>query len=134
MGTVVFNEAFAASGIRNILSSAEFDDLGRIVLEDGSVFERVENPYGTPRRLEETLAEPGTPQFTLCIVMTLVCVSLAALAAGLTMGMTSLDPFQMEIIMEANPEDCRDGAWGSFTNLVGGLVCCTCCLSLLQVP
>jgi len=44
------------------------------------------------------------------VVMALVCVSCAALAAGLTMGLVSLEPRELEIIVHARVEDCLNDA------------------------
>ena len=60
MASTVWSETVTHSGTGNILSSAKFDDIGRIVLEDGSVFERVESVHGAPRGLEETIVQPGS--------------------------------------------------------------------------
>ena len=40
------------------------------------------------------------------VFCTIACILFAALAAGLTMGLVSLEPFDMKILMEANEADC----------------------------
>jgi hypothetical protein len=76
--------------------TVDFDEVtSTIVMEDGGRF-----------RLEP----PGSADFDLSVIAAGVCVCLAALAAGLTMGLMSLDDFQMHIIMESDPNDCRTGA------------------------
>ena len=40
------------------------------------------------------------------VFCTIGCILFAALAAGLTMGLVSLEPFDMKILMEANEADC----------------------------
>lgn len=41
--------------------------------------------------------------------MALTCVVGAALAAGLTMGLVSIDPMEMEIIVKTEDKDSMDG-------------------------
>ena len=48
--------------------------------------------------------EPDT--YTFHVVCTIICILFAALAAGLTMGLVSLEPFDMKILIEANEADC----------------------------
>ncbi len=49
---------------------------------------------------------PMDGSFAFHVVMTVLCVMCAALAAGLTMGLVSLEPFDMQILMEASVDDC----------------------------
>jgi hypothetical protein len=49
---------------------------------------------------------PVDGSFAFHVLMTLLCVLCAALAAGLTMGLVSLEPFDMQILMEASVDDC----------------------------
>jgi len=48
----------------------------------------------------DALAEEWIP-----IVGTAACVMLASLAAGLTMGIVSLDAFDLQVLLATNPED-----------------------------
>jgi len=48
---------------------------------------------------------PGTPGFTQNCCMAGVCVIFAAMAAGLTMGLVSLEPMEMEIIVKTKDKD-----------------------------
>jgi metal transporter CNNM len=63
--------------------------------------------------LTDTVAESvmhkrtnGTSTYMFHVFCTVGCILFAALAAGLTMGMVSLEPFDMKILMEANEADC----------------------------
>ena len=44
--------------------------------------------------------------FAVNLFFTFLCVLAAALASGLTMGLVSIEPFDMQIIMQANEADC----------------------------
>lgn len=55
---------------------------------------------------EEEEATGG--MFWVCIVMSLICVSTAALAAGLTMGLVSLESFDMELLLHTEAADLTD--------------------------
>lgn len=50
----------------------------------------------------------GSPGFIRNTLMAFVCVVFAALAAGLTMGLVSLDPMEMEIIVKSEEKDKPD--------------------------
>lgn len=47
-----------------------------------------------------------TATYAFHVFCTIICIVFAALAAGLTMGLVSLEPFDMKILMEANEDDC----------------------------
>ena len=53
------------------------------------------------------LDPPGSPEFWFNAAAALVCVLVAALAAGLTVGLVSIDPFDLQVILETNPDDCE---------------------------
>ncbi|CAD7930979.1 unnamed protein product [Amoebophrya sp. A25] len=44
----------------------------------------------------------------LFVFMAVVCVATAGMMSGLTMGLVSLDPFDMELLMQTDPEDIED--------------------------
>eukprot|EP00446_Apocalathium_sp_SHHI-4_P073067 CAMPEP_0177558048 /NCGR_PEP_ID=MMETSP0369-20130122/70030_1 /TAXON_ID=447022 ORGANISM="Scrippsiella hangoei-like, Strain SHHI-4" /NCGR_SAMPLE_ID=MMETSP0369 /ASSEMBLY_ACC=CAM_ASM_000364 /LENGTH=605 /DNA_ID=CAMNT_0019044555 /DNA_START=143 /DNA_END=1957 /DNA_ORIENTATION=+ len=48
-------------------------------------------------------------RFWLSCTMSVVCVICAALAAGLTMGLVSIEPFEMRMLLNTRSEDCADG-------------------------
>ena len=48
----------------------------------------------------------GEAAYAFHVFCTIACILFAALAAGLTMGLVSLEPFDMKILMEANEADC----------------------------
>ena len=81
---------------------AEYDDLtGRIVFEDRVYTNYVEAATGS--------VSPWARQsdtYSFHVVCTIICILFAALAAGLTMGLVSLEPFDMKILIEANEADC----------------------------
>lgn len=66
-----------------------------------------DEPLFAGRRLEceEALVQPGTPEFYQHTAMALVCVCLAAMAAGLTIGLVSLEVMEMEIIVSTEEQD-----------------------------
>jgi len=51
-------------------------------------------------------ARSKTLRFWLNVAAVLICIVMAAIAAGLTMGLLSLEPRELEIILAARPEDC----------------------------
>jgi len=53
----------------------------------------------------EVLEQPGTRAFYQHAFMALCCVLLAALAAGLTMGLVSIEPMEMKIIVNTEDKD-----------------------------
>jgi len=53
----------------------------------------------------EELEQPGTKAFYRHAFMALGCVVLAALAAGLTMGLVSIEPMEMKIIVNTEDKD-----------------------------
>jgi len=55
--------------------------------------------------LGESLDPPGSPEFYRHCVCAFCCVVLAALAAGLTMGMVSIEPMEMTIIVNTEDKD-----------------------------
>jgi len=58
----------------------------------------------------EVLIRPGTPQFYKTAATAVCLVVLAALAAGLTMGLVSIDHMEMEIIVKTEEKDMPDAA------------------------
>jgi metal transporter CNNM len=59
-------------------------------------------------RREVSLA--GDNSYAVNLFFTVICVIAAALASGLTMGLVSIDPFDMQIILEASESDCATDA------------------------
>jgi len=54
---------------------------------------------------KEELVPVGSPAFIQDVALAALCVTVAALAAGLTMGMVSLDPMEMDIICRSEEKD-----------------------------
>jgi metal transporter CNNM len=55
----------------------------------------------------EQLIPPGKPAFYKMAFMAFVCVSFAALAAGLTMGLVSIESMEMEMILKSDDKDMK---------------------------
>jgi metal transporter CNNM len=55
---------------------------------------------------ESVIDKRKTSTYMFHVFCTIACILFAALAAGLTMGLVSLEPFDMKILMEANEADC----------------------------
>jgi len=55
---------------------------------------------------DEQLTPMSTPWW-IAMGLTVFCVCCAALAAGLTMGLVSLDPMQLHIVLETKKSDCH---------------------------
>lgn len=70
--------------------------------------ELLESHLNAPTSLGENLLPVGSSAFYKTLGMAFLCVTGAALAAGLTMGMVSLDPMEMEIIVKAEEKDMED--------------------------
>jgi len=70
-----------------------------------SVFNLVKEK-GINYAVEEEPVAPGSTAFWVNASIALLCVIMAALAAGLTMGMVSIDPLQMEVVLETDEADC----------------------------
>jgi len=83
------------------LVQAEYDSKTGSITYDGMTFTHYH---------EAGRASPWTPpdndSYVFHLICTFVCILTAALAAGLTMGLVSLEPFDMKILMEANEDDC----------------------------
>ena len=60
--------------------------------------------YSEP--VAESAMRRRTATYAFHVFCTITCILFAALAAGLTMGLVSLEPFDMKILMEANEVDC----------------------------
>ena len=58
----------------------------------------------------EELLPFGSTGFWISCAGVAGCVCVAALAAGLTMGLVGIEPFRLEILLEARDEDCRTQA------------------------
>mmetsp|Transcript_96095 Transcript_96095/g.277529 ORF Transcript_96095/g.277529 Transcript_96095/m.277529 type:complete len:604 (-) Transcript_96095:119-1930(-) len=54
---------------------------------------------------QERLEAPGTKAFYRHAFLAFVCVAMAALAAGLTMGLVSIEPMEMKIIVNTEDKD-----------------------------
>lgn len=55
---------------------------------------------------EEAENRMATMQIWLDVISVLICVLSAALAAGLTLGLATLEPFGLQVILASRPEDC----------------------------
>jgi metal transporter CNNM len=55
----------------------------------------------------DPLYPPGSWDFWITLLSTCVCIIGAATAAGLTMGLISLDEMDLAVLLEANEADCR---------------------------
>ncbi|KAH9246684.1 hypothetical protein BASA81_015733 [Batrachochytrium salamandrivorans] len=55
----------------------------------------------------DPLFPPGTYEFYRALISTIVCVVGAALAAGLTMGLISLNEMDLLILLETREEECE---------------------------
>eukprot|EP00930_Biecheleria_cincta_P040877 TRINITY_DN27993_c0_g1_i2.p1 TRINITY_DN27993_c0_g1~~TRINITY_DN27993_c0_g1_i2.p1 ORF type:complete len:572 (-),score=120.69 TRINITY_DN27993_c0_g1_i2:40-1755(-) len=86
--------------------NAEKDRLASRVKELEALLESQLN--ASPISLGEHLLPVGSPAFYHTLAMAALCVTGAALAAGLTMGMVSIDPLEMEIIVKAEEKDIED--------------------------
>ena len=98
--SLVFIMQFAAVLSESV--QVEFDPVSDSILFQGRV-------YATKYSGEQTASgseglEGGAYAFH--VFCTIGCILFAALAAGLTMGLVSLEPFDMKILMEANEADC----------------------------
>jgi metal transporter CNNM len=81
---------------------AELDELtGELIYADVKYYPQVAAMNGS---VSPWNREPDT--YTFHVVCTIICILFAALAAGLTMGLVSLEPFDMKILIEANEADC----------------------------
>lgn len=54
---------------------------------------------------DEVILRAGTPDWWRCLIMAAVCVCSAAFAAGLTLGLTSLDEFGLKVLCNHVVED-----------------------------
>ena len=52
----------------------------------------------------------GETQWWVNAAMSVVCVLIASIAAGLTMGLVSIDEFQLMVLMESRPEESENAA------------------------
>jgi len=52
-------------------------------------------------------AQAGALRFWIAVACATLCIIAAALAAGLTMGLVSIDPFDMKLLMNTRREDCN---------------------------
>lgn len=60
-----------------------------------------------PMVLKEEIVFPPDPAFYENAGLAVACVCFAALAAGLTMGLVSIEPMQLQIILGTDPSDCN---------------------------
>ena len=81
---------------------AELDEItGELTYADTKYYPQIASMTGS---VSPWNREPDT--YTFHVVCTIICILFAALAAGLTMGLVSLEPFDMKILIEANEADC----------------------------
>jgi len=63
--------------------------------------------HGDVLGLDAVHLEPiGSVAFYFNAGMAMLCVTMAALAAGLTMGMVAIEPFRLQILLATREEDC----------------------------
>ena len=79
---------------------AEWDIESGSIVFNGVKYTRYVEP------VTESAMRRRTATYAFHVLCTVVCILFAALAAGLTMGLVSLDSFDMKILMEANEADC----------------------------
>eukprot|EP00933_Yihiella_yeosuensis_P019474 TRINITY_DN15771_c1_g2_i1.p1 TRINITY_DN15771_c1_g2~~TRINITY_DN15771_c1_g2_i1.p1 ORF type:complete len:595 (-),score=93.94 TRINITY_DN15771_c1_g2_i1:89-1873(-) len=72
------------------------------------VIESIAEETPPKEECEEHLAAVGSRKFWKNAIMAFVCVSFAALAAGLTMGLVSIDPMDLEIIVKTEDKDMQE--------------------------
>ena len=84
--------------IEEVRSLKEIDPLYAAISHETDDMD--EKPAATNCESEEINLSPYT--ITVNLVMTLVCVTMAAIAAGLTMGLLSLDPLDLHIKTRAS--------------------------------
>lgn len=88
----------------------EEDDAGQVAILDcgGILFERIGIARLITREADEL--EPYTSEWYSVICQALGCIICAAIAAGLTLGLTSIDEFALHIILQTQPDDIRPNA------------------------
>lgn len=62
--------------------------------------------YARLKMGEESIAKFGSAEFIFNACAALGCVTLASLAAGLTMGLIGIDPMRLQILMESEEAHC----------------------------
>ncbi len=86
------------------------EDLSAVAMNESSVgtFEHEGEIYYrlTEPEAQSVMGKRRTSTYMFHVFCTIACIVFAALAAGLTMGLVSLEPFDMKILIEANEADC----------------------------
>lgn len=83
--------------------------LANVSMSCGSGGRWLSKPVCVSPKHEKEKAVEEAAQYWFCFGMALLCVVCAALASGLTLGLTSIDLFQLKLIAETRPEDCGIG-------------------------
>lgn len=86
---------------KELLCDGEF-----FILANNSAREAREAPSSS----ESPRLEPGSSEWCLVVASALCCVTCAALAAGLTLGLTSIDEFKMKILLHQDAEEIEPSA------------------------
>ena len=81
--------------------SVDYDSTSDSIQFNGQTYVRYSEAASDPM-----MSQRRSATYAFHVVCTLACILFAALAAGLTMGLVSLEPFDMKILMEANEADC----------------------------
>jgi metal transporter CNNM len=99
---------FGIVAIESVAESinAEYDVSNEVINYEGKSYYRVSEPQA--QSVMRSKRRSSTYMFH--VLCTIACILFAGLAAGLTMGLVSLDPFDMKILIEANEADCLSEA------------------------
>ena len=81
--------------------NATVDDEGHSLHYEGTIFYRL-----SETEAQSVMNKRRTSTYMFHVFCTIACILFAALAAGLTMGLVSLEPFDMKILIEASEADC----------------------------
>ena len=84
------------------LIEAEYDAESDLITFKGQTYTK----YSEPMAESVMGSKRRSSDYAFHVFCTFACILFAGLAAGLTMGLVSLDPFDMKILMEANEADC----------------------------
>jgi metal transporter CNNM len=99
--TVLFGCVLFANGVGAERVEVDFDPISSTISYNGRTYVDADvQPAG------ESVIRRRTATYAFHVFCTVMCILFAALAAGLTMGLVSLEPFDMKILMEANEADC----------------------------
>ena len=77
------------------------------LLEDDKTAKKEAKDAEKTAKKTDQLEPVGSPEFYAAVISAFLCVLIAALAAGLTVGLVSIDPFDLEVILETSLDDCE---------------------------